>query len=183
MQEIICILDGSGSMELVAKEACSGFNEFLKGQKEIGEANLTIAWFNNEYHVDYEGKLNSAPDIRKWRSSGMTGLYDAIGKTFAHVKNRFTKEKPEKVILVIQTDGLENCSKEYSMMAVKRLIEEHESKYGWTVIFLGAGLDAIKQASYIGVQPRNSYAYEAQETRKAFSGACGQSVTSARTEN
>ena len=106
--EIICVLDKSGSMEMVATDARGGFNQFIKDQQKIGEANLTLIWFDHAFSVGYEGKLSEMKPIDEWPIGGMTALRDAIGFTFAHVKPRFTIESPEKVILAILTDGHEN---------------------------------------------------------------------------
>ena len=88
-EEIICVLDASGSMGAVADDAIGGFKDFVKKQKEIGEAKLTVVWFDSEWDLDYEGNLEDykTPDI--WPVRGMTALHDAIGKTFNHVKQRF----------------------------------------------------------------------------------------------
>lgn len=180
MQEIICILDGSGSMGSVAIEAKNGFNKFIEDQKAIGDANITIVWFDDKYSVGYEGKLSEVSPLDEWKIGGMTALYDAVGKTFSHVKDRFSKEKPEKVVLAIQTDGMENASKEFTSEAVKGLISEHESKYGWTVIFMGAGLDAANQAMNIGVRACNTIAYDANQTMDAFDVSYSTAVASAR---
>ena len=180
MQEIICILDGSGSMSTVADEAMNGFNQFLKDQQAIGEANLTLVWFDTGYDVAYEGRLSEAQPLTSWRTGSWTALNDAIGKTFAQVKERFTREKPEKVILAIQTDGMENASKEFTLQMVKNLIQEHENKYGWTVIYLGAGLKSASQAQSLGIGLQNIHVYEPVKTKAAFTNIYSASVTKAR---
>lgn len=180
MQEIICILDGSGSMGSVAGEAINGFNYFIEEQKAIGEANITVVWFDDKFDIAYEGKLSEMNPLNEWQVRGMTALNDAIGKTFAHVKDRFNKEKPEKVVMAIQTDGEENASKEYTVNQVKELIKEHESKYAWNVIFLGAGLDAAKQSIALGINPLRSFCYDVNKTSDAFSTTYSTAVASAR---
>lgn len=181
MQEIICILDASGSMGYVEMQAIEGFNKFLIDQKAIGEANLTIIWFDDKYEVAYEGLLSEAALLTHWKVQGMTALYDAIGKTFARVKERFTAEKPEKVILVVQTDGQENASMEFSGNDINKLITEHEQKYAWEVIFMGAGLSSINTAKTIGIRSVNAINYEIHDTYDAFSGVYSNTVASYRT--
>lgn len=165
MQEIICVLDTSGSMQSVADDAVGGYNDFLDQQQEIGEANLTVINFATGFDVKYEGKLSKADHIDHWPAFGMTALFDAIGKTFEHVKERFTAEEPETVILAIMTDGHENSSKEFTTEAVKALITEHEEKYGWNVIFLAADQDAWATAQLLGVQKKNAINYASADTR------------------
>ena len=89
----------------------------------------------------------------------MTPLYDAIGKTVADTEKvlKEIKGKPA-VICVVQTDGQENCSQEYSLSKIRSLIAEKE-KDGWTFVYLGANLDAAKEAAFIGVNVANTVAY------------------------
>lgn len=169
MQEIICVLDKSGSMQSCRDDAVSGFNAFLKDQQAVDTpANLTIVWFDSIPHVGYEGPLAEAGSLMLWPPGGSTALYDAIGRTFAHVKQRFTEEKPEKVILAILTDGLENTSRDYSQQAVADLIKEHQDKYGWEVIFLAADQDAWATASGLNISQQNSYTYDSNNTAGGF---------------
>lgn len=75
----------------------------------------------------------------------MTALNDAIGKTINDV-NQFGTN----VVVLIQTDGQENSSKEYKLDRIKSLIKEKE-KLGWEFNFVGAGLDAFNQGAAYGM--------------------------------
>ena len=56
-QEIICIIDRSGSMETIKSDAIGGFNSFIEGQRKFGgEAALTLVLFNDDYKVVYDRK-------------------------------------------------------------------------------------------------------------------------------
>lgn len=168
MQEIICVLDKSGSMQSVKEEALGGLNKFIKDQQAIGEANITIVWFDNDFEVAYEGKLEDLKPFKEWPWGGMTSLRDAIGKTFYHVKDRFSKEQPEKVIMAILTDGYENTSKEFSQETVAALIEDHQTNYAWDVIFLAADQDAWAAAKKFNILKGNAINYNSQDTISAF---------------
>lgn len=164
MQEIICVLDKSGSMQRTASDAMGGFNKFLEDQRAIGDANLTVVWFSDSFDVAYEGTLSEMKDLKEWPSNGSTALNDAIGKTFAHVKERFTKESPEKVILAILTDGEENASREFTKDAAADLIKHHQDKYGWDVIFLAANQDAWETARGYNILQTNAVSYDSNFT-------------------
>ncbi|MCU7840876.1 MAG: hypothetical protein KZQ94_16040 [Candidatus Thiodiazotropha sp. (ex Troendleina suluensis)] len=168
MQEIICVLDKSGSMRSVKDDALGGFNKFIDDQKAIDEAGLTVVWFDDQFDVGYEGKLSEMKPVTDWPNGGMTGLRDAIGRTFAHVRERFAAEKPEKVIMAILTDGFENCSHKFSKEAVANLIKEHQEKYGWDVIFLAADQDAWATAQHYGILKENAVNYNSLDTRGGF---------------
>jgi hypothetical protein len=169
MQEIICVLDKSGSMHSVATDAVGGFNAFLKAQKEVPiPANITVCWFDDGFKVGYEGDLKSAPDVSSWPNGGMTALFDAIGKAFKHTGDRFAKENPEKVILAILTDGFENASKEFSKDTVANLIKEHREKYGWEVVFLAADQDAWELGAQLNISAGSTYSYSSKDTTRGF---------------
>jgi Mg-chelatase subunit ChlD len=169
MQEIICVLDQSGSMNTVADDAMGGFNKFLEEQKKIGEANITIVFFDTNWELHYTGLLSACKPLEFWPVRGGTSLFDAIGKTINHVKERFTIEKPEKVIMAILTDGHENSSVEFNEKSVGALIKDHQDNYAWDVIFLAADQDAWATARHLNIKQDKSYSFS--------KGAMGQTVS------
>ena len=167
--QIICILDGSGSMSFgdIIVEARGGFNKFLKEQKELSdEASITVAIFDDGYDLLYDDvDINKVSDITdaEWSPGGMTALYDAIGKTINNVKANHKKKnvkKPDKVLVCIVTDGHENCSKEYTQEAVQKLIKKCE-KDDWNFMYLAANQDAFDVGTSFGVSGGNTYTFTA----------------------
>ncbi|HAR37767.1 MAG TPA: hypothetical protein DCS09_03870, partial [Porphyromonadaceae bacterium] len=145
--EILCVLDRSGSMSSIMEEAVSAFNGFVEQQKTLpAKANLTLVAFDHEYTVVYD-KVKLA-EVQPLKVSdvpprGMTALNDAIGRAMANVTSK-------NVVMLIQTDGHENASKEYTSEAVKKLIEEKKA-IGWDISFIGAGIDAFASGSAYGI--------------------------------
>lgn len=180
MQEIICVLDVSASMQSVAPEAVGGFNQFLDEQQKVGEANITVVFFDNVWTLHYQGRLSKCQPLEYWRHGGMTALHDAIGKTINHVKERFANEKPEKVIMAILTDGDENCSHQFSRHQIANLLKEHQDKYGWDVIYLASNQDAWEKAQALNIPQANTFNYQDCDVRETFRGVMGQSVTKSR---
>ena len=157
MQEIICILDGSGSMGPIREEAKGAFNQFIEEQQKIDiPANITITWFDSVVQVGTTCNLKDIKPLDEWRVGSMTALNDAIGITIKSVAERFGEEKPEKVIMAIITDGFENMSQEFKSSQVKALVQKHESKYGWEVIYLACDQDAVFEANKLGIKASNS---------------------------
>ena len=68
-----------------------------------------------------------------------------------------------KVIFVISTDGLENSSREFTKQKVKELIKHQQEKYGWEFIFLGANINAVKEAGSIGIHKDYAFNYVTSE--------------------
>ena len=53
LTEIVCIIDKSGSMQLIKSDAIGAFNNFLEGQKALpGEARVTITLFDTDYCIE-----------------------------------------------------------------------------------------------------------------------------------
>ena len=57
----------------------------------------------------------------------------------------------EKVLFVIITDGEENSSRKYSTGQIKERIEHQKEKHGWKFAFFGANMDAVMEASKLGI--------------------------------
>ena len=154
--EILFILDRSGSMQGLEKETIKGFNTFLKSQKkQEGKAHITTILFDDQIeflhdHVNIK-KVNKITK-KDYYVRGMTALLDAVGLGISKMIKRQKKEKADQVIVVISTDGYENASRFYSYSQIQEMINLEKEKYGWEFIFLGARIDAIREAEKIGIQ-------------------------------
>ncbi len=155
---IIAILDMSGSMGNLKEEVIGSFNEFVKKQKEDTEPSvISLVLFDN--NIERPFTRVPAEDFNKIDGSvysprGLTSLYDAIGTTI----NLFDED--ENVIMLIQTDGDENSSREFTQAGVKALIEK-KTKQGWDINFLAANIDVEKTARGMGIVASKSIAFEA----------------------
>lgn len=167
LTEIVCIIDKSGSMDSVRKDAIGGFNSFIDVQKKVpGDATLTLILFDTIYEVCYEGKNIkdvSNLDEKSYIPCGCTALLDSLGKTINSVGARLSKtleqDRPSKVIFVILTDGEENSSKEFTKKQINDMITLQRDTYKWEFIYLAANQDAIKEASHIGIASANAFNY------------------------
>jgi len=70
-------------------------------------------------------------------------------------------ERPNNVIVVSLTDGLENSSKEYTANTVKTMIEHQRDVYSWDFVFLAANQDAVLTASEYGISRGSSLTFGA----------------------
>jgi uncharacterized protein YegL len=170
LTEIIFLLDRSGSMAGLESDTIGGFNGFIKKQSQLeGETLVTTVLFDDEYEVLWNGIAANQAKLteEEYYVRGSTALLDAVGKTILDVGYRFSKtseeQKPGKIIFVITTDGQENASKEFTYKKVKELIGHQQEKYNWEFIFMGANIDAAKEAESIGITMDNAYNFEASE--------------------
>ena len=87
---------------------------------------------------------------------GCTALLDAVGSAIHHIGNvhKYARDedRPEKTLFVITTDGMENASRRYNYEKVKQLIQRQKDQYGWEFLFLGANIDAAREAARFGIQ-------------------------------
>jgi uncharacterized protein YegL len=161
LTELVFILDRSGSMSGLEQDTIGGYNSLLAKQKnESGEAIITTVLFDDKYELLHNRiNLKNIEPITEseYFVRGTTALLDAIGRTIDHIKNSQKrlnkKERANKVMFVITTDGMENASKEYRFDKVKAMIEERKSKHGWEFLFIGANIDAIETAGKFGIAP------------------------------
>ena len=144
---IIAILDRSGSMAMMANEVIGNFNGFLKEQQSVeGKAKLTLVLFDDQYEVVYDKvDLQAAKPItaETYFTRGMTAMNDAVGKTLSRMRDK------KNAIVLINTDGYENASKEYDQKAVKALVDQLKDK--WEFIFVGADIDAAQIGGSLGI--------------------------------
>lgn len=154
--EIIFILDRSGSMQEVRDDTIGGFNTFVETQVESDpETRMTLVQFNHEYELVFsKKKVKDVKDLNKksYVPSGTTALLDAVGRTVEDALPR-RKNSGGKTIVAILTDGYENASSDYTRDRVAKLIKKYQEKYDWTFFFLGADIDAFAEARALGISP------------------------------
>lgn len=155
---VIMIVDESGSMFQFEDDVIGGFNGYIATLKEDKEYDyyISLTKFDDRVDVVYTDKLVAeVPNLDNdtYRPSGMTALYDAIGKTLQSFKTELPEN--DRVIVVINTDGAENSSREFNKEAIKQLILERQEK-GWTFLYLGQHLDSFDDAEGIGILRSNT---------------------------
>lgn len=175
--EIIAILDRSGSMGGLESDTIGGFNSFIDSQKKVeGECNVTTVLFDNEIETLYEAvpvKEVKPLTNNEYYVRGMTALLDAIGSSANKSGARYAAmpNPPDKVIVLIITDGHENSSREFSNDQVKSMIKHQEDNYGWEFVYLGANQNAFDVAVQgFGMKMSNvaTYTSSAVGTKQAY---------------
>ncbi len=189
LTELVFILDRSGSMAGLEGDTIGGFNAMIEKQKrEPGEALVSTVLFDNETEVIHDRvdlrKIERLTD-REYYVRGCTALLDAVGGAIHHIGNvhKYAREedRPEKTLFVITTDGMENASRKYSYDRVKKMIQRQQEKYGWEFIFLGANIDAAKEAARFGIREDRAANYHADSKGTAvIYEAVSQAVCSVR---
>ena len=169
LTELVFILDRSGSMAGLEEDTIGGFNAMIRRQQEErGEAYVSTVLFDNDSTV-----IHDRVDIRKiepmtrkeYYVRGCTALLDAVGGAIHHIGNvhKYAREedRPEKTLFVITTDGMENASHKYSYEKLKAMIRRQKETYGWEFLFLGANIDAAREAARFGIGADRAANYHA----------------------
>ena len=187
------VLDRSGSMQSIASDMIGGFVAFIDEQRQAeGECRVTLVQFDSEdpfeVLVDGEPIASVRPDARKYIPRGLTPLLDAVGRMIARIdagiaeRRELGKSEEDQIVLII-TDGLENASREYSLAAIKGLIEARRAD-GWVFAFLGADQDSFAEGGRLGVSAVNRRDWDktAQGTAEMWSKVSSASLAHRRKE-
>ena len=177
----IIILDKSGSMNSIRKEAIDGCNETIgsirAAQKRHHDTQvhyISLAAFC-ECGIDmiYDKTPIDEAETLTWEKYSpccMTPLFDAIGNTVKRMET-YTKSIEEfvetSVLVTIITDGYENASKEWNSLEVKKLIEACKEQ-GWMFSFIGASEDIVNVATHISITNTVLWEQTSKGTEKIF---------------
>lgn len=174
----ILVIDRSGSMHRIRKDAEGGINQFVKDQAALpGKATLSLYQFDTEHEAVYS--FISLSKARKYTlvPRGGTRLLDACGFAITSEGEKLAAmpegERPGKVIVVVATDGDENDSREYSRSQIWCMTAEQQELYGWQFLYLGANQDAFAEAGGMGISAAATLNYAANSTgtQKAYAAA------------
>ena len=129
----IWIGDRSGSMSNLTESHKQGYNNFIKEQKNenSGDFFLTTIRFDDIIEIIGENvpidKVPLATD-ETFKEGGSTALNDAIGKGIQIINKIYEKNMSSNkfcnYLIMIMTDGYENCSTKYTSEDIRQKIEE-----------------------------------------------------------
>ena len=162
----LIILDESGSMSSIEKQAVSGLNETFQtirnAQKEHKEQQHFISFvtFNSAKIKTVMNRQAVSSDKKlKWTDynpDDCTPLFDAMGRSLNELKGHVGEE--DVVLVTIITDGYENASREYSGRDIKNLVAQLKEK-GWVFAYIGTNQDVDAVADDMGIRSRMHYEY------------------------
>jgi hypothetical protein len=164
--DITVLLDRSGSMASIKNDMVNGLKAYIVEQAKLpGQCLLTLVQFDSVgcETVFTARPIGSVENSIELFPRGSTPLLDSLGKTIAETGNRLSVmpeyERPEFVIMLIITDGEENCSREFTRAKIKEMIDRQTLIYKWTFVYLGANQDAFQEAGSIGISGTKTMDY------------------------
>ena len=160
----LLVVDESGSMEIIRKQALVGINETLETIRKIQKAHseleqcVTLITFDSTHKKLFYDNV-AADDacslsMRDYRPCGGTPLYDTIGMGIAKINAQAAED--DNVLVTIVTDGEENCSEEYSL----RMITFQEDEEGTKKMFARENFSRVRYSACLakGVEmPEGGY--------------------------
>lgn len=170
------IVDESGSMCVIERQALAGMNETIDTVKKMQkmhkdmEQRISLLTFDSGHKTfKYDNvKAESVHRIgcKDYNPCGGTPLYDAIGTAISKLNAQTTER--DNVLVTIITDGEENCSQEYNLKMVKTLIDKMK-KQGWTFTLIGTdNLDVEGMAGKMCIDNHLAFTQDDRGTREMF---------------
>ena len=195
LAELVFVLDRSGSMSGMERAVIGGFNQLVEKQRRVpGRTLVSVELFDDRFDVLYDRtELDRVRPLtkREYYPRGCTALLDAVGRAIRHIARKQREARPEErpghTLFVINTDGLENASREYTRERIREMVREEE-KYGWEFLFLGANIDSYAEAHGLGIRAEltcnvvaDAAGWEAQYESVSEAATCMRSVGSVGT--
>ena len=172
----LIIVDESGSMSVIRKQAFTGMNETLQTVRQMQkkyqnqEQRVTLLTFDTghtTWHYD-NAPAQRTKDLswKAYNPSGGTPLYDAIGKGISKVNAQI--ENGDHVLVTIITDGEENSSEEWTLKMIRTMIEKLKKQH-WTFTLIGtANLDVEAMARSFAINEHLEFQQDEAGTKGMF---------------
>lgn len=160
----LVIIDESGSMHCIEKEAIDNVNETIQTIRKAQQMHpdqehyVSVVTFNDDFKTVYdcmEADMVKEFGPDNYNPNCSTALYDAMGFSLTALRRKVAPD--DKVLVTVVTDGYENSSREYNGSAIKSLVDELKGK-GWVFAYIGANHDVTAAASTISITNVMSFA-------------------------
>lgn len=175
----LIVLDESGSMGSIYRQALTGANETINtiriAQRDIPDVRqyLTFVTFDSgSRRSSVRAIINNKPidqvkDLTEddYQPGGCTPLYDAMGISITELKELV--QDGDNVLVTVITDGFENSSEYFSASMVKELVESLRAR-GWVFTYIGANQDSVEVAGGLGIRNSMDFSQDAVGSAMMF---------------
>lgn len=171
----LIIVDESGSMQSIYREALGGINETIASIKTQAEKNpelkqfISLATFDSNHfkihlHNEPASKARFLTE-KDYRPCACTPLFDAIGRSVTFLECEVNDD--DAVLVTIVTDGYENASVDFTAKEIRRLIDRLTEK-GWIFTYIGANQDVMYEAERMGIKFSMAFESDSEGTREMW---------------
>jgi uncharacterized protein YegL len=166
---IAILLDSSGSMASIQREAVDMFNEQVrairKGAAEV-DTKVSLVTFASEANAPLFFNTDVSAlkelDYNQYSPNGGTAMYDAIGATIDSLKALpEANEENTSFLMVIISDGQENASKKFRAHEIAERVKSLQDGKRWTFSYLGANQDLTVVSQQLGFHHGNMMSFNA----------------------
>ena len=174
---ITLILDRSGSMSDITDDIIGGVNSFFDKQRGLDlPTSVTLVQFDSQDPFEIlaeNAPLSKVPQLDRgnYQPRASTPLLDAIGtgihRLSAHLDMQTPETKPDAVVFVIVTDGMENASSKFTRPHITDLIKAKQDA-GWQFVFLSSDLSAVQEARDFAVDHGRSASFSKRNVRDSM---------------
>ena len=172
----LIIVDESGSMSIIRKQAFTGMNETLQTVRQMQKkfpdqvqfvTLLTFDSCHTTWHYDNASALKTKDlSWKAYNPGGGTPLYDAIGKGISKVNAQV--EDGDHMLVTITTDGEENSSQEWTLKMIRTMIEKLKKQH-WTFTLIGTdNLDVEAMAHSFAIEEHLEFHQDMAGTKAMF---------------
>jgi len=184
------VQDETGSMLSIEDATISAFNEYfntLKQDKKIGDVEAVVWQFSdspgeNRVRLLHEGALAKVPTLtpKNYRPRGVTPLLDAVGTALKQAEGK----EADRYLFIVQTDGMENASRDFTREQIAKLVAKKEKSKNWTLVFLGAGIaNWVNEARRMGATGQSVASYDSADQQIAYAAVAATSGSFLRSAN
>ena len=162
------VLDRSGSMELIEQATVKAYNTQLQTIRNKSEHDVRsyLTRFDDQIEVLLENEpVLALTELRRLYPRGATALFDAVGDTIDKVESH--RKGDEAALVVVISDGEENCSRTWSQQQLKRNILRLTETGLWTFVFIGPE-HVAQQMAGLGFKTENIQSVSQQLLPEAF---------------
>jgi len=172
----LIIVDESGSMHVIRKQAFAGMNETIQTIRQMQQKfpdihqYVTLVTFDSR-HIKwhYDCLLATKTKDLTWEDynpCAATPLYDTVGHAISKLNAQISDE--DNVLVTIITDGEENCSIEWNLHMIRTMIEKLK-KQNWTFTLIGTdNLDVENMAHTFSIDDHLTFHQDEKGTDSMF---------------
>ena len=172
----LIIVDESGSMSIIRRQAFTGMNETLQTVRKMQEKfpdqeqRVTLVTFDTGHTTwHYDNTPASQTKDLSWEAynpGGGTPLYDAMGMAISKVNAQIADD--DNVLVTVITDGEENSSQEWTLKMIRTMIEKLKKQH-WTFTLIGTdNLDVETMARSFAIDEHLEFHQDIEGTKAMF---------------